>query len=136
MNEATVLDLCCVMGALGLEAWSHSAKQCLFIDRDIHTFQRNTAFLVQCDYRIVKANAFAFGKGQGDVNLVFMDPPYGMNLVESTVQNLMDHNWLADRVIFVIETEKGLNLKTQLHLIETRTQSQSTLHFLRYEIKM
>lgn len=131
-EDAKVLDLYCGTGALGLEALSHGAQHCLFIDQDIHAVQRNTAFLDNDKFRVVKANALKFGKGQGDIDLVFMDPPYRQGLVEPTIDNLIDNDWLADGALVIIETEKRLSLKTWLDPIEVKTQGQSSLQIFTY----
>lgn len=132
LNDARVLDLFCGTGALGLEAISHGASNCLFIDQDIHAVQRNTSFLDNDQFRVVKANALNFGKGQGDINLVFLDPPYNKNLIEPTIQNLIDKKWLMDGAIVIVESEKGCNLNLGLELLDSRSQSRSTLHIFRY----
>lgn len=131
-NGARVLDLFCGTGALGLEALSNGAAHCLFIDQDIFAVQRNTAFLDIEHFRVIKANALNFGKGQGDVNLVFLDPPYNKNLVEPTMTNLIEKKWLADGAIIIIETEKNLKLDLDLELLDTKYQSKSELNIFRY----
>jgi len=135
-KEVKVIDLYCGTGALGLEALSHGAKHCLFIDQDIHAAQRNTAFLNNDDYRIVKSSALQFGQGQGDIDLVFMDPPYRKDLVKPTIDNLINKNWLADGALVIIETERQLKLNTFLDLIETRHQAQSSLQIFSYNSEM
>ena len=127
-----VLDLFCGTGALGLEALSHGAAHCLFIDTDIYAVQRNTAFLDNDQFRVVRASALKFGKGQADIDLVFMDPPYRQDLVEPTVDNLIDKNWLADGALVIIETERRLTLKTCLDPIEIKHQGQSSLQIFTY----
>ncbi len=132
---ARVLDLYCGTGALGLESLSHGAKHCLFIDTDIHAVQRNTAFLTNDQFRVVKANALKFGKGAGDISLVFMDPPYRQDMVEPTINNLIDQNWLADGALVIVETERSLALTTQLNRIEVKDQGQSSLQIFTYNTK-
>ena len=131
-ENACILDLFCGTGALGLEALSHGASHCLFIDQDIHAVQRNTSFLTQDQFRIVKANALNFGKGKEDINLVFLDPPYRQDLIEPTLENLIKKKWLSDKAIIVVESEKKYQFDSGLEILDTRSQSQSELHILRY----
>jgi len=135
-EDARVLDLFCGTGALGLESLSHGAAHCLFIDQDIHAVQRNTSYLDNDQFRIIKANALKFGQGNADIDLVFMDPPYRKDLVEPTIENLIDNDWLADGAIVVIETERQLKFKTYLDLMDVRHQAQSSLHFFSYSAEM
>jgi 16S rRNA (guanine966-N2)-methyltransferase len=132
IDDARVLDIFCGTGALGIEALSHGAKHCLFIDTDIHAVQRNTAFLDNEHYRIVKANALRFGQGAADINLVFIDPPYGQDLVEPAIQNLIEQNWLCHGAFIMIETERGAHLDLSLEKLDHRIQSKSELHIFRY----
>ncbi len=132
ISNAHVLDIFCGTGALGLEALSHGATHCLFIDTDIHAVQRNTAFLENDQFRIVKANALKFGRGEQDINLVFMDPPYAQDLVTPAIKNLISQKWLADGCVIMIETEKNIRMDLGLELLDKRAQSQSELHIFRY----
>ena len=132
LNGARLLDIFCGTGALGLEALSRGGAHCLFIDQDIYAVQRNTAFLDNSRYRVVKANALRFGKGEKDINLVFMDPPYGMNLVEPAIRNLIDQQWLSDGAIIIVETESDINLNLSLEILDLRRQGNSTLRVFKY----
>ena len=133
LNGAIVLDLYCGSGALGIEALSHGANKCVFVDRDIISIKQNSNFLYADSYQIIKADASQLSNGRGCVNLVFMDPPYFKNLIEPTVANLINNNWLADEALIVIEAEKSLMLDLPLILLDKRGQSHSNLHVFRYK---
>ena len=87
LSGATVLDLCCGTGGLGLEALSRGARQVYFVDASRHSLaqvQRNldileapdeAAFLCQAD--AVKWFRDWPGPASGENWLVVSDPPYG-----------------------------------------------------------
>jgi 16S rRNA G966 N2-methylase RsmD len=45
---------------------------------------------------------------------------------------LIDNQWLLDNAIVIVECEKNLKIVCDLELLDTRSQSQSDLHFFRY----
>jgi 16S rRNA (guanine966-N2)-methyltransferase len=132
LNDIRVLDIFCGSGSLGLEALSNGASHCTFIDQDVRTVRKNTGFIPEDDLEIVQSSALSLKQGSGDVGLVFMDPPYRQNLVEPTLQKLIDNQWLLDNAIVSVECEKNLKIVCDLELLDTRSQSQSDLHFFRY----
>lgn len=132
LSGARVMDVFCGSGSLGLEALSNGAVYCLFVDQDARTVRDNTGFISEDDFDIRQANVLNLKNGSGDIDLVFMDPPYNESLVEPAVKNLIDQNYLADGAILIIETEKGCALDLSLDHLDTRSQAQSDLHFFRY----
>jgi 16S rRNA (guanine966-N2)-methyltransferase len=83
-GDATVADLFCGVGSLGLEALSRGAKSVTFVEKDpviIETLRKNIqkAGFVK-DSRAIRTNAFKAGEAHGFAeeryNLVFVDPPY------------------------------------------------------------
>lgn len=132
LENARVLDLFCGSGALGLEALSHGAEHCIFVDRDISSIKNNGVFVDDGDFDIHKSNACTV-KLNTSFNLVFMDPPYRQNLIEPALQNLVNQNCLANNALVIIESEKEFQSDFDgFKICDTRTQGQSALHILRY----
>jgi 16S rRNA (guanine966-N2)-methyltransferase len=132
LDGAHIADLFCGSGSLGLEALSNGAKHCVFVDQDVKAVTNNTGFLDDDDFQIIKSSLPKVSRiPTKQFDLVFMDPPYDQNLVEPTIQLLMNNNHLANDAIIVIETEKGLNLNIDLELMDKRTQSNSDLWMYR-----
>ena len=89
-------------------------------------------FLDDESFAIIKHNAAALTLQTGQsFDLVFMDPPYRKNLIQTALQNLIDKNYLAEGATIIIESEKNLILNSGLEVLDTRHQGQSTLHILR-----
>jgi len=98
---ATVADLFCGVGSLGLEALSRGAKFVTFVERDpkiIATLNKNIekAGFVN-ESKVVRADAFTAGAPAGSggepYGLVFVDPPYAAtkNIGSgSTLSGLLD----------------------------------------------
>jgi 16S rRNA (guanine(966)-N(2))-methyltransferase RsmD len=124
--DALVADLFCGVGSLGLESLSRGARFVTFIDMDpkiVTTLNKNIerAGFVE-NSKVIRANAFkiapAFGTGEEDYDLVFVDPPYvdSMNAgADSPLAGLLDL-WVdqvaADGIV-VIRTAKNVSLLDQ-----------------------
>jgi 16S rRNA (guanine966-N2)-methyltransferase len=137
VREAKVLDCFCGTGALGLEALSRGAASAVFLDSD-------TAAL-----RLAKANAQALGETgrslflQGDARtpprvtvpctLVFMDPPYGENLVGPALEGLANAGWFAPAAIAVVETATRDDVVPPpgFEAVDERRYGKAKLTFLR-----
>lgn len=137
---ASVMDLFCGSGALGLEALSRGAAHCTFIDNaplSLKFVKENTAFLDKESYSIIKASAMALGQRSASFmprNFVFMDPPYKMDMVSGALMSLIKGEWLADQAVIIAETEKNavIEMPPAFEKIDHRIQGASELHILRY----
>ncbi len=109
--EAIVLDLFSGTGALGIEALSRGARQAVFVEKSaiaVQTIRRNIqicrledqAHIFQWD--IVK-NLNCLWKVALKYDLVFMDPPYNLGMVQATLQNLSRCDSLNPGVCIAVE---------------------------------
>lgn len=141
IEDANVMDLFCGSGALGIEALSRGAVNCVFIDNAAMSLQfvkDNTAYLPKDDYKIIKASADNLPARPSNIrprNLVFMDPPYYKGLVNTALTALIRGQWLQDWAIIVAETEKNADVvfADDFEQIDHRVQGTSELHILRYK---
>lgn len=90
----TVLDTCAGSGALGIEALSRGARHCVFIEADYQQAELLKANLLQlqCTTASVicaKAEQVLAQRPAGGFDVVFLDPPYALNLW-TTLANLID----------------------------------------------
>lgn len=105
--DATVLDLFCGTGALGLEALSRGAAHATFVDSDAEAValaRKNIAACKELDRaKVIRANVTRLGQADRPHNLVLLDPPYGKDLIRSGVERLMAGGWLDVGVLIVAE---------------------------------
>lgn len=111
--QGHVLDLFAGTGALGLEALSRGAAQCLFIEKARHAADLITQHIDMFDLasraRLMRMDATQPGNPPDKFDLVLADPPYGRKLGERAAVALNKKGWLADDAIFVLE-EDGASL--------------------------
>jgi len=101
---ASVLDLFAGTGALGLEALSRGAARAVFVDggpRSLAVIRRNIQDLgLEQTARVIKADLPGrpgrLSGESGPFDLIFLDPPYGRNLIAPTLE-LMTRLGLAGR---------------------------------------
>jgi 16S rRNA (guanine966-N2)-methyltransferase len=103
---ATVLDAFAGTGALGLEALSRGATAAHFIERDakaLAALRRNIAsFGVEAVCQVVPGDATRPPPGSA-CGVVFLDPPYGKDLVPKALGALITQGWVAANALIVAE---------------------------------
>ncbi len=103
-----ILDLYAGSGSLGFEALSRNADFVDFVDfsdKSIKTMKRNIEKLKctsECKIHRKKVSAFLNGC-EKKFDLIFMDPPYNKDLVNSTIEKIVDNELLTENGYIVIE---------------------------------
>lgn len=112
IKNATILDLFSGSGALALESLSRGAKYSYLCDNSINAFKiiqqniekthlKEKTKLFKCDYKkVIKMLP------ENEVDIVFIDPPYELNLAVNSVKLILENNILKNDGIIVIETDK------------------------------
>ena len=108
--DCTILDGFAGSGALGLEALSRGAARAVFFETDraaLDSLRANIATL-GAGRRCIVVAADATDPPrpvttQGGCSLVFLDPPYGRDLIGSTLNALRRTGWIAPNALIVAE---------------------------------
>ncbi len=110
-----VLDLFAGTGQLGIEALSRGAESAVFVDRRADAVKLVRDNLTLCGLadraQVVCADAMAhLAAVRGKYDLVFLDPPYGEDLLERAIAHIARFDILAPHGIIVAESpvEKAL----------------------------
>jgi 16S rRNA (guanine966-N2)-methyltransferase len=110
IEDAVVLDVFAGTGALGLEALSRGAAFASFIESDPVALRALRVNVAACKAEdrteVVAANVLtaAIGRPRRSASLVFLDPPYGHNLVSQALARLKDLGWIGMGALIVAET--------------------------------
>ena len=127
-DGARVLDLFAGSGALGLEALSHGARFCLFVEESAAAraaIRRNVeAFGLTGATKIWRRDATKLG-AVGRIepfDLIFCDPPYGKGFGQRALEAAVDGGWAREGTIAVLEERAGLIIEwpTPLQEIDRR----------------
>lgn len=121
IHGARCLDLFAGSGALGLEALSRGAVFTTFVDShkkvtqvlDSHLDLLNIndkAEVLQMDgIKFLSNDNFINTEARG-YNVIFLDPPYHLDLMKKVVPLLEENNYLADNAMLYLEIEKRQSL--------------------------
>jgi 16S rRNA (guanine966-N2)-methyltransferase len=112
IDGARCLDLCSGTGALGIEALSRGAAGVQFVERDARVAQSLRANLARLEadagqVAVLDAGLFLQGAAQ-PYDLVFLDPPFALDLWPALARQLEQGGWLAARGWVYVESPRGL----------------------------
>jgi 16S rRNA (guanine966-N2)-methyltransferase len=111
---ARCLDLFAGSGALGLEALSRGAARVVFVDDSPVVTRQLEQHLqaLQCtDGVVVNMSALDYlqrGSGVEHYDIIFLDPPFNLGLMQACIQLLEAKDWLSPNTLIYLETESGL----------------------------
>lgn len=116
------LDLFAGSGALGIEALSRGMEEAYFVDKNREPFQLlkanledigiplgNEAFLFQED-----ALAFLATHGKTVFDLIFLDPPYALDIIPEVIRKVVQNTMLSEGGVIVAETDKKTELPAEI----------------------
>lgn len=143
--NARILDLFAGSGALGLEALSRGARQVTFIDsspdaleilrQNVNACRRNTQIEIrQWD---IEHNLSCLKPREGNYDLVFMDPPYGRQLIQPALAHLHASHALQKDAWVVAEHDRHESLvleRTPFGLTDQRRYGKTHISIWEYRI--
>jgi len=111
ITGARCLDLFAGSGILGIEALSRGAQRVDFVEADSATSRLLKRNLTSLDTKqaVYSMDARRFLRqigGQWDI--VFLDPPFRLGMLNESIMLLARHSCLADDAMMYIESEKEL----------------------------
>lgn len=109
------LDLCAGTGALGIEALSRGAAGVQFVEREqraVQALRDNLARLKANGGEVTHADALPFLQGASNAyGLVFLDPPFALDLWTALAQRLEQGSWLTAQAWIYVESPRGRALE-------------------------
>lgn len=121
IQGARCLDLFAGSGALGIEALSRGASESVLIERDPKAaaqLKANLEFLQAKHGRVVNEDALSLlkkGNPGEPYHIVFVDPPFQLNLSQSVINALEAGNWLANDATIYIESGRDQSYHTPIN---------------------
>ncbi len=107
LSSKYCLDLFAGSGALGFEALSRNAKHVIMVESNkqaIFDLQQNKKILNITNAEIIQQNALSYLTTNSQLfDVIFLDPPYGSDLLESCLAIISKSNVLASNGIIYIE---------------------------------
>ncbi len=123
------LDLYAGSGALGFEAASRGAKSVIQVENNAQAcrcLKDNAAALSAKQISLVQSDAAHYLSGDAEAfDIVFLDPPFGLDLVVQTCRQLEERGWLARHAKIYIETERRFDFSSGASIPENWRQLKS-----------
>jgi 16S rRNA (guanine966-N2)-methyltransferase len=113
IEDARVLDLFAGSGALGLEAASRGAKYVQFVELSQPAVSQlgEHRTMLKINAQVTQADALMWlaQSQEAPFDVVFLDPPFRKNLLESVIQKLVNSSLLSAGTLIYLEKEKELS---------------------------
>ena len=109
IRDSRCLDLFAGSGSLGFEALSRYAAYVMMVELDkgaAAQLTANLATLACSQGKVVQQDAMTLLNGKSEpFDIIFLDPPFRRDLLESVCSLLEERGWLADEALIYIERE-------------------------------
>lgn len=134
------LDLFAGTGILGIEAFSRGARQVTLIEQDAEIMANLAMQLAQfpkhnITLRQADALHFLADAPVHPVDLVFLDPPFALQLLDPCCELLEQRGWLKSIAHIYMESavETSLKLPPNWHIIRSQTAGQVKYQLVKRE---
>lgn len=108
VSQAHCLDMFAGSGSLGIEALSRGAAHTVFVEQDRSVAAQisdNLTTLRETEKATVfNTSALTHDFGGQQFTIVFIDPPFGKDMVKASIEKLLQDDLLAERAYIYIET--------------------------------
>lgn len=139
LREATIIDCFAGSGGIGLEAVSRGASKVIFFEQNRQVAKVLRSNIEKCGVLseatlIIGTLPSALRVVKGDVDIVFLDPPFGNAVGQKTLKAVSTSNWLKKGALVIFRGPKEEELSDTyhpLHRYDQRIYGRSTLHFFR-----
>ena len=112
IENKTVLDLFSGSGSYGFEALSRNASFVTFVDNQkeaVDVIKKNGVSLKENRFEVILNDSLSYlEKSDKQFDIVFMDPPYKLDVYQNILDLLDKNNLLQKDAIIVLESEKEL----------------------------
>lgn len=137
-----IMDIFAGTGAFGLEGLSRGASNCIFVENDKIAQRVLNSNISECKFndkaKLLAKDALKLDMRPANiqpVDIIFLDPPYNKGLIEPTIQNLIEKQWLNKEAIIIAEAEKKEKIETPngLELVKQTNYGLNGVWFFKYE---
>ncbi len=137
LSDLRVLDCFCGSGSIGIEALSQGAKNVLFLDSSYESLSLTKK---NCEkLKLSKKSLFHHANILDEISfkyvfdLIFLDPPYGQDVVMKAIKNLYIHKCIKENCFGVFEVDKKTYIKEEnfFKIIKIKKISNSAFFFFK-----
>ena len=120
IQDSICLDMFAGSGSLGFEAASRGAKKVYMIDNNLEItnhLRSQKDYIGAKNISIINLSAFDFlKKNLKDLaNVIFLDPPFSLGIIEKVIKELSSSDNLADKCKIYVEIPYKKNIEFQIN---------------------
>lgn len=144
IGNTMCLDLFAGSGSLGIEAISNYADHCYFVDNNKKAVEilnknienldiKSKTTIINKDYNYALQY---FSNNSIKFDIVFLDPPYSMNVYDEIIKYIINNNIINDKGLIVCEYNSDLAVEhKQLKCIKTKDYKNKKVSIYVYSDK-
>ncbi|BFI91059.1 16S rRNA (guanine(966)-N(2))-methyltransferase RsmD [Enterobacterales bacterium endosymbiont of Anomoneura mori] len=138
IQNSKCIDCFAGSGSLGLEALSRNAKSVFFLENNINIFKQLKKNLNLFNYynNVIYIDVFKWlnFKKMKYFNIIFLDPPFGKNLINKIIFLLEKKKYLSNKTLIYIETEKKniINFPNNWYIKKKKTVGNISIYLCLY----
>ncbi len=133
LEGANILDVFAGTGAMGIESLSRGAAHATFFDKSpasLKLIKKNIALFNLGEKTTVKAtSAPIFPPSHKKYNIIFLDPPYNLDVINDTINSLDKNKYLAEYCLIIAETPSNMPLAFPSFLTVTKEKTYGNSRF-------
>lgn len=136
IKDSICLDLFAGSGSLGIEALSNGARECYFVEKNNEIYDLLEKNLIGVDGNILIKSDYkdalnSFVKKNIKFDIIFLDPPYKLCLINDILDFIFMNNLLNDDGIVVCEYEVENVLSNKFEELKTKKYGSKMVTFYR-----
>lgn len=132
IKNSVCLDLFAGSGSLGIEALSNDAQKCYFVDNNKEAIKVLSKNLKDIENSIIIKNDYinALNNIETKFDIIFLDPPYKLNLINTCIKYIIKNDLLNNDGIIVCEYEEEI-ITTDLNIYKTKNYGNKSIMILK-----
>ena len=135
LKDALVLDLFAGSGSLGLEALSNGSRHVVFVENNqkmIDILNKNISKTKEQDnvgvlYQDYQDALEFFKKQNKQFDIIFLDPPYRLNLINDILVKIKEYNLLTSKGIIICEYENEIIANNDYECIKEKKYGKTNV---------
>ena len=138
LQDAFVIDVFAGSGAMGYEALSQGASNCVFFEQHPEagrTIEKNRDKLrAEGIITLIRGDVLRISMNNAQpAQIAFFDPPYHQGLLEQALVTMKEKKWLDNNTLLVLELHKREDVQANLKLYDSRIYGTSKIIFAQFE---
>lgn len=134
IKHSVCLDLFAGSGSLGIEALSNGAKECYFVEKNNEIYDLLKKNLIGIDGSVLIKSDYKdalnkFVKDCIKFDIIFLDPPYKLCLINDILDFIYKNNLLNDNGIIVCEYENEFVHSDKFRELKTKKYGSKMVTF-------